>query len=80
MIMRFVPMANFLGLPALSVPVGYERDTGLPIGFHFMGDAWSEHLLIRLGRTAEKFLDDVGGGRRLPPAENYFDVLAPWLT
>lgn len=78
-IMRFVPMANFLGLPALSVPVGYEKDTGLPIGFQFMGDAWSESVLIRLGCVAEKFLDEIGGGRKLPPNRNYFDVLEPWL-
>ena len=30
-IMRFAPAANLTGLPALSVPIGMDRD-GLPIG------------------------------------------------
>lgn len=73
-IMRFVPLANFLGLPGLTVPVGYEEDTGLPIGFQFLGDAWSEPTLIRLGAVIEQFHT-----RRRPPARSFFDVLEPWL-
>lgn len=73
-IMRFVPMANFLGLPGLSIPIGYEDDTGLPIGFHFMGDAWSEPTLIRLGAILEQMQK-----RKTPPPENFFDVLKPWM-
>lgn len=72
--MRFVPLANFLGLPGLSVPVGYEKDTGLPIGFQLMGDAWSEPTLIGLGSVVEQFQT-----RRKPPSSNFFDVLKPWL-
>jgi Asp-tRNA(Asn)/Glu-tRNA(Gln) amidotransferase A subunit family amidase len=73
-IMRFVPLANFLGLPGLTVPVGYEETTGLPIGFQLLGDAWSEPTLIRLGCAVEQFQT-----RRQPPAANYFDVLGPWM-
>jgi Asp-tRNA(Asn)/Glu-tRNA(Gln) amidotransferase A subunit family amidase len=73
-IMRFVPLANFLGLPGLTIPVGYEEDTGLPIGFQLMGDAWSEPTLIRLGAVVEQVHK-----RKTPPAGNYFDVLKPWL-
>lgn len=72
--MRFVPLANLLGLPGLSVPIGYEEDTGLPIGFQFMGDAWSEHKLIRLGMQLEQ-----STLRRRPPAENFFDTLETFL-
>ena len=66
-IMRYVPLANFLGLPALSIPIGYhdndgndsdDYDTdyiGLPIGFQFMADAWNEPMLIRLGFIIEQY-------------------------
>ncbi|XP_010547869.1 PREDICTED: fatty acid amide hydrolase-like [Tarenaya hassleriana] len=38
---------NFLGLPAVTVPVGYDKD-GLPIGIQFIGKPWSEATLIHL--------------------------------
>jgi Asp-tRNA(Asn)/Glu-tRNA(Gln) amidotransferase A subunit family amidase len=74
-IMRFVPLANFLGLPGLSVPVGYESQTGLPIGFHFLGDAWSEPTLIRLGLSLRDFHQ-----HRPPLSNNFFDMLGPWIS
>lgn len=74
-IMRYVPLANFLGLPGLSVPVGYEKETGLPIGFQFLGDAWSEPTIIRLGMVLDKFIE-----RRRPSSDNFFDVLGPWAS
>jgi Asp-tRNA(Asn)/Glu-tRNA(Gln) amidotransferase A subunit family amidase len=73
-VMRYAPMANFLGLPGLSVPIGYEQDTGLPIGFQVLGDAWSESFLIRIGVVLELFQQ-----RRQPPAGNFFDNLQPWM-
>jgi Asp-tRNA(Asn)/Glu-tRNA(Gln) amidotransferase A subunit family amidase len=51
-IMRFAPAANLTGLPAISVPAGYD-DAGLPIGLHLMGRAWEEHLLLRLAGVVE---------------------------
>ena len=73
-IMRFIPLANLLGLPAMSVPVGYEKETGLPIGFQLLGDAWMEHKLLRVAATLEaKFL------KRQKPKERYFDPLAEWM-
>mmetsp|Transcript_30369 Transcript_30369/g.36077 ORF Transcript_30369/g.36077 Transcript_30369/m.36077 type:complete len:180 (-) Transcript_30369:7-546(-) len=72
--MRYVPLANLLGLPGLSVPIGYEKDTNLPIGFQFLGDAWSEHKLIRLGLQLEQSTI-----RRQPPAENFYDTLQKFL-
>jgi len=72
--MRFVPLANLLGLPGLSVPVGYEKETNLPIGFQFLGDAWSEHKLIRLGVCLERSM-----ARRRPPSENFYDTLEKFL-
>lgn len=73
-IMRFVPLANFLGLPGLTLPVGYEKSTGLPIGFQLLGDAWKEPTLMRLALTLERFQP-----RRYPPPENFVDILQEWM-
>jgi Asp-tRNA(Asn)/Glu-tRNA(Gln) amidotransferase A subunit family amidase len=75
-VMRFVPLSNFLGLPAMSVPIGYEEETGLPIGFQLLGDAWQEHKLLRIAAVLEKKLLQ----RRRPPAQNFVDPLATWLS
>ena len=69
-VMRYIPLANFLGLPGISVNVGYDT-AGLPIGFQLLGDAWTEDKLLRISSVIEKgFLSD----QRLPPDENYFSV------
>jgi Asp-tRNA(Asn)/Glu-tRNA(Gln) amidotransferase A subunit family amidase len=51
-VMRFIVAGNLLGLPALTVPVGYDRG-GLPIGLQLTGRAWEEALLLRAGRLLE---------------------------
>ncbi len=51
-IMRFAQPGNLTGLPALTVPAGYDAD-GMPVGFQVMGRAWDEALLLRLGRVVE---------------------------
>ena len=68
--MRFVPIANFLGLPGLVVPIGYERKTGLPIGFQLLGSAWTEHSLLNIGTYLEHALV-----RRLSPRK---PTIHPW--
>ena len=50
--MRFVRVANLTGLPALSVPCGFDR-AGLPIGLQLMGRAYDEATLLRLGAIVE---------------------------
>jgi len=50
--MRFASMANFTGLPALSVPAGYDHN-GLPVGIQLIGRWWEEHKLLRLGKVIE---------------------------
>jgi Asp-tRNA(Asn)/Glu-tRNA(Gln) amidotransferase A subunit family amidase len=67
-IMRFAQPGNLTGLPALTVPAGYDAD-GLPIGFQLMGRAWDEALLLRLGRVVEAAVV------RRPP-KILFDLLA----
>lgn len=51
-IMRFAPAGNLTGLPALSVPVGYDA-AGLPIGLQIMGRRFAESTLLRLGAVVE---------------------------
>ncbi|XP_047321262.1 fatty acid amide hydrolase-like [Impatiens glandulifera] len=46
-LVRFSISGNFLGLPAVTVPVGYDKN-GLPIGLQFIGKPWSEATLIQI--------------------------------
>ncbi|MBN1771031.1 MAG: amidase [Deltaproteobacteria bacterium] len=59
-IMRFAPLANLTGLPAISVPAGYDAN-GLPIGLQLVGRAWCERVLLRVARAVE-----AGVERRAP--------------
>jgi Asp-tRNA(Asn)/Glu-tRNA(Gln) amidotransferase A subunit family amidase len=51
-IMRYAQAANLTGLPAISVPAGFDRD-GMPVGFQLMGRHWDEALLLRMGRVVQ---------------------------
>ncbi|KAK6923503.1 Amidase signature domain [Dillenia turbinata] len=44
---RYQIAGNFLGLPAVTVKVGYDK-SGLPIGLQFIGRPWSEPTLLHL--------------------------------
>jgi Asp-tRNA(Asn)/Glu-tRNA(Gln) amidotransferase A subunit family amidase len=65
--MRFVNPANLTGLPAISIPAGYDR-RGLPVGLQLIGRPWDEGTLLRLAYAAE-----AGVPRQEPPV--YFDLL-----
>jgi Asp-tRNA(Asn)/Glu-tRNA(Gln) amidotransferase A subunit family amidase len=51
-LMRFVLAANLLGFPAISVPVGYDKE-GLPIGLQIMGRPWAEATVLGLAAAVE---------------------------
>lgn len=55
-IMRYARPANLTGLPAISLPAGYDQ-SGMPIGLQLMGRAWEEHLLLRIGLAAEALIE-----------------------
>jgi Asp-tRNA(Asn)/Glu-tRNA(Gln) amidotransferase A subunit family amidase len=55
-IMRFAPLANLTGFPAISFPAGYT-DEGMPVGFMALGRPWEEHLLLRLADASERRLE-----------------------
>ncbi len=49
---RLVRGINVLGLPALSIPCGYNAQ-GLPLGLQIIGPAFQEALLLRIGAALE---------------------------
>ncbi|XP_068659684.1 fatty acid amide hydrolase-like [Aristolochia californica] len=46
-LVRYMIAGNFLGLPAITVPIGYDKQ-GLPIGLQFIGQPWGEATLLHL--------------------------------
>lgn len=46
---------NMAGLPALSLPIGFNKD-GLPIGLHIIGDYFKEAKIYQLASFIEKEL------------------------
>jgi Asp-tRNA(Asn)/Glu-tRNA(Gln) amidotransferase A subunit family amidase len=69
--MEFASFANFTGVPALSIPVGYvepvEGESKVPVGLMAMGEWGSEDQLIEWGREGERYLNEVYQGGRLRP-------------
>lgn len=55
--MKFIFLANLIGTPGYSVPIGYTQFTAdsppLPIGLHLMGTHWSEHVLLRIASALD---------------------------
>lgn len=70
-LMRYARMANFLGLPAVTVPVGAAG--GLPVGLQLIAPAWHEASLLRAAAVLEARLAPgsapQGGGLEGPGAE-----------
>lgn len=50
--LRYQVAGNFLGLPAVTVPIGYDK-FGMPIGLQFIGRPWSEATLLHLAYAIE---------------------------
>lgn len=81
-VMKHISLANFLGLPAYSVPIGAsapkemtdeetEDRLRLPIGFQLIGDHWSEAKLLRLAHSIEQGY--VSPKKSLPKPKFLFD-------
>jgi Asp-tRNA(Asn)/Glu-tRNA(Gln) amidotransferase A subunit family amidase len=52
-LMRFITASNFLGMPSITVPVGYTNDMHLPLGVQLIARHWQEHKLFRLANAIE---------------------------
>ncbi len=61
---RLTRFVNYLGLPALSLPVGFDDD-GLPVGLQIIGLPNSEGLLLRIALQYQSVTDWHG---RVPKA------------
>lgn len=55
-------VGNLAGVPALSLPCGFEA--GLPLGIQLVGRAWSENLLLSIGA---QYQSRTHWHRRRPP-------------
>jgi len=54
-VMRYMAVGNLVGIPAISVPCGYD-DNGMPIGLQIQCDNNREDLLFKTAMVAEQFL------------------------
>jgi hypothetical protein len=51
---RWTGFANFLGLPAMTLPAGItDKDTGLPRSLQLIAPEWEEHTLARVANALE---------------------------
>jgi aspartyl-tRNA(Asn)/glutamyl-tRNA(Gln) amidotransferase subunit A len=53
---RFTLPFDVTGLPALSVPCGFDR-RGLPIGLMLVGRRWDERAVLRIGAAYQRATD-----------------------
>ena len=51
-LMRFIVHGNFIGIPAMVMPVGYDSND-LPIALQLQASHWNENTLLRLGKAVE---------------------------
>ncbi|XP_068640675.1 fatty acid amide hydrolase isoform X1 [Aristolochia californica] len=68
-LMRFILAGNLLGLPAINVPVGYDKN-GLPIGLQLIGRPWGEATILRLASAVEELSAEL---RNRP--STFYDIL-----
>ncbi|MCI8609424.1 MAG: Asp-tRNA(Asn)/Glu-tRNA(Gln) amidotransferase subunit GatA [Firmicutes bacterium] len=52
----FTVSANLAGLPALSLPSGFDRQ-GMPIGTQIIGPALGDRLVLKVGHSFQKITD-----------------------
>ena len=76
--MTYVWLANFLGCPAISIPVGRvdakEGESKIPVGLMAVGEWGAEESLIEWGKVGEQWAWEDGEGRMGKP-ENWVDVM-----
>ncbi|KAK3998280.1 amidase signature domain-containing protein [Cladorrhinum sp. PSN332] len=66
--MEYVWLANFCGLPSLSVPMGFVQARGgdVPVGLMATGEWCSEEGLLRFGKDVESVVEGDSSKRRRP--------------
>lgn len=76
--MTYTPLANFTGVPAISVPVGYVDAKGggiIPVSLMGMAEWCGDDELIAFGYDCERYLHRGLEGGRVQP-ENWVDLMA----
>jgi aspartyl-tRNA(Asn)/glutamyl-tRNA(Gln) amidotransferase subunit A len=53
---RFTRPVNYLGLPSLSIPMGFTS-AGLPVGMQLIGRSFDEATLLRIGAAFQRATD-----------------------
>jgi len=54
---NLIGASNIAGLPALSVPCGFMKETNLPIGIQFVADALRDDVCLELGVAYQSVTD-----------------------
>jgi len=67
-VMQYVFVSNLLGVPAITIPIGYRADNGMPTGLMIMARHWDEYKMLRIAQSLE--LDYAGNMFKFPPDEN----------
>ena len=69
-IMRFSSLGNLIGIPGMTLPVGYSSTNQLPLPVMLQSSWWREDILFRVGYALEKQVE-----HRKPSV--YFDITKP---
>jgi Asp-tRNA(Asn)/Glu-tRNA(Gln) amidotransferase A subunit family amidase len=72
-LLKYVFLANFLGLPSISVPLRFDVTSSMPIGIMLTAPQWNEDVLLMLSSFIES--DVEFRGMKTRPSD-YFDALA----
>ena len=56
---KFTVLANFTGIPALSMPIGRDKN-GMPISVQLMSKRFSDFTLLKISALVEKLLREEG--------------------
>lgn len=71
-LLKYVFLANFIGLPSISVPFGFDVNSKMPIAVMFTGPQWKEDVLLMLASVIEMEGKLCGMNQRPP---DFFDAL-----
>ncbi len=69
--MKYIFLTNLLGFPGLTVPVGHDQSSALPIGLHLMANHWNDATLLSV---AADIFSVTQQNRRQPAV--FFDALS----